>query len=346
MVTQSQNPYLSTVAPPSLGNFPVCAGGLVTTNDSSDAPLPSPQSQREPAPTAPDESSTPLIPSSIEDPSAQPLSRVPRVPPLEPPVPHIEPQHCLRVTSAKPGVQTPPLEQQHCLLPDSLGAIVQHTSHSFANAASWQNYFISCRDQSDISTQFSHLHHPAAHLLNHMRRNGAPALTTTPAWSHWRIQQALRRGTTNQPTTMSNFARGIHGYDSKRSLDRPTSFQCHKTSPLASESSRRRTSTRASPTNYLRLQFLWRQCRTAALAPFESMQFGRTVHCLLQQISMANPRFGPVYMSKLNIVDDFYRIPLRVEDIPKLGVVFPKCPGEEQLVAFPLTLPSNIGMES
>jgi hypothetical protein len=78
---------------------------------------------------------------------------------------------------------------------------------------------------------------------------------------------------------------------------------------------------------------------TAALVPFESMQFGRTLHRLLQQISMANPRFGPVYMSKLDIADGFYRIPLRVEDIPKLGVVFPKCPGEEQLVAFPLTLP-------
>jgi hypothetical protein len=96
---------------------------------------------------------------------------------------------------------------------------------------------------------------------------------------------------------------------------------------------------RTSPTNHLQLQFYGVNAETAALAPFESMQFGRTVHHLLQQISMANPRFGPVYMSKLDIAGGFYRIPLQVEDIPKLGIVFPKCPGEKQLVVFPLTLP-------
>ena len=44
-------------------------------------------------------------------------------------------------------------------------------------------------------------------------------------------------------------------------------------------------------------------------------------------------------MLKLNLSDGFYTVCLQVEDIPTLGVAFPVGPGEEPLVALPLTLP-------
>ena len=44
-------------------------------------------------------------------------------------------------------------------------------------------------------------------------------------------------------------------------------------------------------------------------------------------------------MMKIDIADGFYCIPLNVDDIPKLGVVFPVQEGEDLLVAFPLVLP-------
>jgi hypothetical protein len=44
-------------------------------------------------------------------------------------------------------------------------------------------------------------------------------------------------------------------------------------------------------------------------------------------------------MIKLDLSDGFYRIGLIVDDIPKLGVIFPTLPGEEPLIAFPLVLP-------
>jgi hypothetical protein len=44
-------------------------------------------------------------------------------------------------------------------------------------------------------------------------------------------------------------------------------------------------------------------------------------------------------MIKLDISDGFYRIGLNIDDIPKLGVVFPTLPGDEPLIAFPLVLP-------
>jgi hypothetical protein len=44
-------------------------------------------------------------------------------------------------------------------------------------------------------------------------------------------------------------------------------------------------------------------------------------------------------MIKLDISDGFYRIGLNIDDIPKMGVVFPTLPGDEPLIAFPLVLP-------
>ncbi|MGH7974087.1 MAG: hypothetical protein ACREBR_01075 [bacterium] len=78
---------------------------------------------------------------------------------------------------------------------------------------------------------------------------------------------------------------------------------------------------------------------TVPLAPLEAMQFGKALHRLMRQLVEADPRHGPVYMCKVDIADGFYRIPLRDEDIPNLGVVLPVSPGENPLVAFPLTLP-------
>ena len=54
---------------------------------------------------------------------------------------------------------------------------------------------------------------------------------------------------------------------------------------------------------------------------------------------MADPAHGPVQLIKLDIGDGFYRIAVNIDDIPKLGVVFPTLPGQEPLIAFPLVLP-------
>ena len=78
---------------------------------------------------------------------------------------------------------------------------------------------------------------------------------------------------------------------------------------------------------------------TVPLGPPEAMQFGRSLRCLLTKILYADPRFGPVYLCKIDIADGFYRIWLLPCDIPKLGVLFPTNSGEPPLIGFPLTLP-------
>jgi hypothetical protein len=43
-------------------------------------------------------------------------------------------------------------------------------------------------------------------------------------------------------------------------------------------------------------------------------------------------------MIKMDISDGFYRIGLNIDDISKLGCVFPTLPGDKPLIAFPLVL--------
>ena len=78
---------------------------------------------------------------------------------------------------------------------------------------------------------------------------------------------------------------------------------------------------------------------TVPLAPTEAMQFGRALQRVLTTIVRADPRYGHVYLSKIDIADGFYRVWLRTRDIPKLGVALPTTPGQPRLIAFPLVLP-------
>lgn len=75
---------------------------------------------------------------------------------------------------------------------------------------------------------------------------------------------------------------------------------------------------------------------TVPMAPKEAMQFGRALQRVLAKIVHADPRYGPVHLSKIDIADGFYRVWLQWADIPKLGVALPTSAGRPMLVAFPL----------
>ena len=63
--------------------------------------------------------------------------------------------------------------------------------------------------------------------------------------------------------------------------------------------------------------------KTLPLVLTEAMQFGHTLDRLLREILLADPKFGPVELMKVNMSDGFYRVGLNIDDIPKLGTVFP-----------------------
>jgi hypothetical protein len=67
---------------------------------------------------------------------------------------------------------------------------------------------------------------------------------------------------------------------------------------------------------------------TIELCPEKFMQFGRALLRILQQIARSDPHLGPVYLSKIDIADEFYRIVIHLGDIPKLAIMFPTQDGE------------------
>jgi hypothetical protein len=70
----------------------------------------------------------------------------------------------------------------------------------------------------------------------------------------------------------------------------------------------------------------------------ESMHFGHALDHLVWSIVHADPTYGPVFLSKTDLKDGFYRVYLAPRDAAKLGVVFPSLPGEPPLIAIPLAL--------
>ena len=69
------------------------------------------------------------------------------------------------------------------------------------------------------------------------------------------------------------------------------------------------------------------------------MQFGKALNQILQRIQAANLRYGPVYMSKINVANAFHRINLNPADSIRMGVLFSSKKGERKLIGFPLVLP-------
>jgi hypothetical protein len=63
---------------------------------------------------------------------------------------------------------------------------------------------------------------------------------------------------------------------------------------------------------------------------------------ILQHIARSDPRLGPVYLSKIDIADGFYRIAIHPDDIPKLAIMFLTQDGEEQSIRLPLVIPMGL----
>ena len=78
------------------------------------------------------------------------------------------------------------------------------------------------------------------------------------------------------------------------------------------------------------------------LAPYLAMQFCQAFQCIIQRVVYANPAHGPVLLTKLDLADGYYRIPLSPHAAQHLAVVLPPdSDGQvrENLVGIPLSLP-------
>jgi len=65
-----------------------------------------------------------------------------------------------------------------------------------------------------------------------------------------------------------------------------------------------------------------------------------TLQRFLYDIHHTNDRFGPVYMSKIDLSDGFYQLWVHPDGNIRLAVIFPTRNGEPDLAGIPLTLMS------
>ena len=183
--------------------------------------------------------------------------------------------------------------------------------------------------------------HRAAPLLDEFRRAGVPVLSTDTEWPTNLRHMAKQRGCHKSAFEFKDFL-----YDDMADMVRrgywvvlPFSSVQHlpnlRISPIGCVPQRERR-----PRIIVDYTYSGVNATTDRRSHSEAMQFGGTLKRILQQIYSAKPRYGPIFLLKIDLSDGFYRVPLSADHVPRLGVILPPpSAGSDDLIAFPLTLP-------
>jgi hypothetical protein len=227
------------------------------------------------------------------------------------------------------------------IMTDELGEFIRLHTKWFEKMG-WPELTRSIRKRGDLEVQESGdvFPHPALGLLKSFQRTGVPVVMSTPPWSTKRRTKHVLRGPHKSclahlgfiRTEMLDFVK--KGYWMVLPYRLVKDLPHLRLSPLGVVPQRERR-----PRLIVDYTFNGVNEDTVKMMPNEAMQFGRALERVLYSIHHASPHYGPVYVSKTDLADGFYRIPLTSSGIPNLGVILPRFPNEEQLIAFPLVLP-------
>lgn len=223
---------------------------------------------------------------------------------------------------------------------DRLGKLVLSAIERYTHSQSWESFVQAERGLSHLSDTVQTLPHPAAPLLQLLREEGAPVDVRDPLWTPAQLLEKLQRGPHKSAIDHAEFVRDEMATFVEKGFWTVLPFALVKDllglrlSPLGAIPQRDRR-----PRLIVDLSFHDVNQNTGPKAPKEAMQFGRALERILYRIRHANPKFGPVYMSKVDISDGFYRIWLQATEAPALAVTLPQAAGEPPLVAIPLVLP-------
>ena len=246
----------------------------------------------------------------------------------------------------KPGRPSYRETQRAKLQEDDLGKLIaEHVD--LLNEIGWPRLLRRLRGRGDLKVNSKALRfHPARHFLQRLQSTGAPAVLRTDPWPQHILDARVNRGSHESCTEYLDFLREelldftrkgfwlVLPYKTVLALQKLGHLLGLRVSPMGVVPQRNRR-----PRIIVDLTFYDINADTINLAPKESMQFGRTLERILYLIRHSNPRYGPVYLSKVDLSDGFYRISLNDSAIAKLAVALPQFPGEEQLLALPLVLP-------
>ena len=257
------------------------------------------------------------------------------------------PQRCSAPGAAEVPTSTDKQEQERSskrlrtLTPaeTTLGKCAQSTKDRLL-ALGWEGLVSAARGVSNMTESVGTIPHQAARALDHLRKRGASVPTSTKPWTTAQVDCAAARGSHQSAKAHVEFVCEEllefcqQGYWIVLPLDAVRTLPNLRLSPLGVVPQRERRPRLIVDYTYSKVNE-----ETVRLAPPEAMQFGRALQRVMTNVAHANPRYGPPKLAKVDIADGFYRVWLRLADIPKLGVVLPCPAGTTPLIAFPLALP-------
>jgi hypothetical protein len=249
-----------------------------------------------------------------------------------------------KVKRACPAGPQPPSKRTTATLPsgiisEELGELICRDVDLLTRVG-WRDFVKHRRGRGDFSN-LDNVNHPARRLLRQLKHQGAPVKFSTPPWTTEQINNAVRRGPHKSCAEHIDF------------LDEEFVDMIKKQqwTLLPLSVAMELEGLRVSPPGVVPQRdrrprwicdYTWSGVNqdTIRLAPKQAMQFGACLERVLREILLADPKYGPVYLNKTDLSDGFYREFLNIDDIPKLGVIYPSRPGQsEPLIAFPLVLP-------
>ena len=238
-----------------------------------------------------------------------------------------------------PGGSTDPYME----LPRSLelGKLVDKLTGLFLECnRDWVSFVHRVRTRPCLHANVKSLPHSAAAYLHDLRADGAPVQCTTPLWASERKDRSMQRGP--HPSTRpylhfleSDMADMItKGYWVVLPYELVKDIPNLRISPMGAVPQHERR-----PQIIVDYSFSGINQEAHRGAPPEAMQFGRALERVLRKVATADTAQGPLYLLKIDLSDGFYRVRLRAQDAPMLGVAFPVAPSEPLLTAIPLVLP-------
>jgi hypothetical protein len=213
-------------------------------------------------------------------------------------------KHAAPVKSASPVIPT--VNNTRVNISDELGALISEAACNLRHSSSWDSFVQKRRHTIDMHAKVADIPQPASHIIHQYLKRVALVTMRTLPWSRQRKDAAINRGAHLSAKQHVAFLQQEFASMIKKGqwTVLPARLVRHmrklRISPIRVVPQRDRR-----PRTIVDYSFCDVNEDTAPWAPSKAMQFGRALHRILRRILEVHPRFGPVYISKVDIADGF-----------------------------------------
>ena len=223
-------------------------------------------------------------------------------------------------------------------LPYDIGMYVARDAEE-ATRLGWTEFVRWRRGRGDFAS-LSAVEHLARHLLRKCKHRGAPVVVMTGEWTEGEDLAALAREPHKSTTKHAPFLRKEFASMVDKGQWTVLPYSVVKRLPGLRLSLPGVKVERDRRLRWLRdYSYYKTNAKNLPVACLSVIQYSRALDRLIRDIVFSDLALRPVYILKMDVLDGFYRIGVRPEDAPKLGLIFPSGAYKEPMVATPLTLP-------